>query len=129
MLMSHCLVQCAIVLVCPATRCLMHSETGSKDRDVSYGQYRSDEGLETALEQLIRDTNACWVLCRRKGVLDHVFDVEIRPDLVEILPQVDDLGVGEHDKLHACGGFVIVKLVFAGAVGEKGVIVAAELGD
>jgi hypothetical protein len=69
------------------------------------------------------------MLCRRKWVLDYIFDVEVCPDLMEVRPQVVHLCVGEHDKLHACGCLVVMELVFASAVGEKGVVVAAELGD
>ena len=65
----------------------------------------------------------------RQWVLDDILDVQVRPDLVEIWPQVVHLGVGEHDELHAGGRLVVVELVFAGAVGEEGVVVAAELGD
>jgi hypothetical protein len=64
-----------------------------------------------------------------KGILDHILNVEIRPDLVEVLSQVDDFCVGKHDELHAGGRFVVMKLVLAGAIGEKGIVIAAELGD
>lgn len=69
------------------------------------------------------------MLHRRKRVLDHILDIQIRPDLVQMRPQVDDLRIGQHDKLHARGRLVVVQLVLAGAVGEESVIVAAELGD
>jgi len=51
----------------------------------SYWQDRGDEGLQPPLEQLIRNANAARVLRRRKRVLDHVFHIQIRPDLVQIL--------------------------------------------
>jgi hypothetical protein len=69
------------------------------------------------------------VLSRREWILNHVFDIQVRPDLVEVLSQVDDFCVGEHDELHAGGCFVVMKLVLAGAIGEEGVVIAAELGD
>jgi hypothetical protein len=69
------------------------------------------------------------VLCGGKRVLDDVLDVQVCPDLVEVLPQVDDLCVCEHDKLHACRRLVVVQFVFAGTIREEGVVVAAELGD
>lgn len=66
---------------------------------------------------------------RGQRILDYIFDIQIRPYLVQVLAQVDNLGVGEHDKLHARGRLVVVQLVFAGAVGEKGVVSAAQFGD
>lgn len=60
-------------------------------------------------------------------ILDDVLDVQIGPYLVQVRAKVVELGVGQHDELHARGGLVVVQLVFAGAVGEEGVVLAAQL--
>jgi hypothetical protein len=95
----------------------------------SYWQHGCDKSLQPSLKQLIRNANAHRVLCGGQRVLDDILDIQVCPDLVEILPQIDDLCVCEHDKLHARRCLVVVQLVFASAVGEEGVVVAAELGD
>jgi hypothetical protein len=122
-------MRCEVVLVSPSLWYFRHAETDSGSRDVSYRQHGGDEGFQPSLKELICDTDSCWVLCRRKRILDHVLDVQIRPYLVEILSQVDHLGVGEHNELHTRGRLVVMELVFAGAVGEEGVVFAAEFRD
>lgn len=92
-------------------------------------KHSGDERFKAPLEQLVRNANPSRMLRGRERVLDHILDIQVGPDLVQVLAQVDNADVGEHDKLHARGGFVVMELVFAGAVGEKGVVGAAELGD
>lgn len=95
----------------------------------SHWQHGCDESFQTPLEQLIGDSNAPRMFRRGQWVLHNILDIEICPDLMEVLAQIDDLCIREHDKLHARGGLVVMQFVFAGAVGEKGVVCAAELGD
>jgi len=66
--------EAALAIVCPI------------EVSCSYWQYRCDESLQPPLEQLIRNANAARVLRRRKWVLDHILDIQIRPDLMQVLP-------------------------------------------
>lgn len=95
----------------------------------SYRQHSSYKGLQAALKQLVGDSNAAGVLDGGQRVLDDIFNVEVGPDLMQVLAQVDHLGVGEHDEFHTRRRLVVVELVFAGAVREEGIVGAAELGD
>jgi len=65
--------EAALAIVCPI------------EVSCSYWQYRCDESLQSPLEQLIRNANAARVLRGRKRVLDHVFYIEVRPDLMQVL--------------------------------------------
>lgn len=65
----------------------------------------------------------------RQGILDDILNIQIRPYLMQVGPQIIQLRVCEHDELHAGGSLVVVQLVVAGAVREEGVVLAAELGD
>jgi hypothetical protein len=90
-------------------------------------QYGHEEGVKSLFEHGVRDAHSPGVLYGRQRILDDKLDIEVRPYLMEVRSQVVLLGVGEHDKLHARGRLVVVQLVFAGAVGQKGVVFAPEL--
>lgn len=53
-----------------------------------------------------------------------VFDVEVDVDLVQHDAQWVHLYIGEHDELEVGGRLVVVQLVGAGAVRDKGVVAA-----
>lgn len=63
----------------------------------------------------------------RERILDHVFEKQIGPYLMQNDAKVGCVEVGEHDKLHAGGCLVIMELVFAGTIRYEpgGVIVSA----
>lgn len=86
-----------------------------------------DEGVQSLLEHQTCHSKASRMLHRRERVLDDKFDIEICPNLVEDDAQAVDFGVGEHDKLQPRGRLIVVELVFAGAVAEEGIVLAAEL--
>jgi hypothetical protein len=90
-------------------------------------QYGHKEGVKSLFEHGVRDADSPGVLYGRQRILDNKLDIEVRPYLMEVRSKVVLLGVGEHDKLHARGRLVVVQLVFAGAVGQKGVVFAPEL--
>lgn len=91
-------------------------------------QHGAQEGLQTPLKQLVTNAHSARVLRRRQGVLDDILDIQVRPDLVQVLAQIGHLGVGQHDELHARRRLVVVQLVFSRAVGQEGVVGAAQLG-
>ena len=95
----------------------------------SHREDSRDKSIQPPLEQFVGHANATRMLYRRQRILHHILDVQIGPDLMQVLAEIDHLCVGEHDKLHARGRLVVVQLVLAGAVGEEGVVGAAELGD
>ena len=99
------------------------------DHICSRGQDSRDEGLQAALKHLICDANASRVLSGSERVLDDIFDIQVCPDLVQVGTHIVLLSVGEHDELHARGRLVVVQFVFAGAVGEEGVVLASQLLD
>ena len=66
------------------------------------------ETLQAELKQLIRHADTASMFCRRKRILHHKLDVQVRPDLVEDDAEVVGLCVGEHDELGAGGRFVVV---------------------
>lgn len=78
-----------------------------------------NETLQGSFEEFVCDSNATWMLSRRDGVLDDVFDVEVCPYLVEHGAHTRNARVGEHDKLEVRGRLKVMQLVFSSAVGKE----------
>lgn len=122
MVLSHAHIR---VPVCVLPLCILTDYPPSS----SNRQHRRDKSFQTPLKQLIRNPNPTRMLHRRQRILHHILDVQIGPNLMQVLAQVNHLCIGEHDKLHARGRLVVVQLVLAGAVAEEGVVGAAQLGN
>lgn len=56
-----------------------------------------------------------------------ILDPEIDVDLVEDVAHAEGAGLGQQGEAQARGRLVVVQLVLGGAVGDEGVVVAAEL--
>lgn len=88
------------------------------------------EAIKAHLEEFVVDTQPTGMLNWAEWVADHVFDVQVRPDLMQHHAQiVARLRICEHDELHAGWCLIVVQLVFARAVGYEFVVFTAQLAD
>lgn len=89
-------------------------------------QNRPNKRLQPLLKHLIRNPDTARMLDGRQRILHHILDIQIRPNLMQIRPQIILLGICEHHKFHPRRGLVIVKFVFAGSIGQESIVFAAE---
>lgn len=87
------------------------------------------EALKASLEQISAHTHTTRVFDRREWVLDHIFDIQRSPDLIEYRPHIANARVGEHDELQLRGCLEVVQLVFACPIRQKLVVLATELAN
>lgn len=77
------------------------------------------ESFQALFKKLIRNPNPTSMFMRRKRVLNHIFHIQARPNLMKRNSQVIRFRIRKHNKLHACRGFVVVEFVFACSVGNE----------
>ena len=69
------------------------------------------------------------MLHRRQRILHHKLDIQRRPDLMQHRPHGSRPGVREKHEFQLRGRLEVVQFVLGRAVGEEGVVLAAELSD
>ena len=74
------------------------------------------EPFQSSLKQLVRHAHPTGMLDWRKRALNDVFDVQIRPDLIEHSPHAPNACVCQHHKLEVRRRLEVVELIFASSV-------------